>query len=182
MKNFQFDKNKRFEKLTKKEQASLTFDLVNAFVYCNNINEAASFLEDLLTRKEMRVLSKRLAIAKLLLSGMTYREIQDLLHVSHSTVAKIAVWLSEKGEGFRKIISKLPDQTNENAWKEYSEWDRVKRRYPLYFWPELLLEEIIKSANKRQKERIEEVLEKLDEKNELHKEIEKLLRLKSAAT
>ena len=67
------------------------------------------------------------------------------------------------------------DRQDEKKWHERSEWDNIKRRYSLYFWPELLLEEIIKNAHQREKERIKSVLERLEEKSELHKKIEKLL-------
>ena len=152
------------------------FDLVHALVQTQTVSEAALFLQDLLTKAEMKILGKRLRIAKLLLSGMTYEEIEKNLHASHTTVAKIAAWLADRGDGFREIIKKLPKQKDIKHWTEYSDWDRIKRRYSLYFWPELLLEEIVKNANQRQKERIREVLVGLDKKNELHKKIEKLLR------
>lgn len=169
-------KTKRIEKLSKSEQESLVFDLVHALVQAQTSSEAALFLRDLLTQSEMKILSKRLRIAKLLLAGKTYEQIEEDLHVSHSTVAKIATWLAERGDGFRKIIEKIPKEPHIKRWEEYSDWDKFKRRYSLYFWPELLLEEIIRSANKREKERIQEVLVQLKEKSELHKRIEKLLR------
>ncbi|OGH19698.1 MAG: hypothetical protein A3D74_00380 [Candidatus Levybacteria bacterium RIFCSPHIGHO2_02_FULL_37_13] len=149
--------------------------MVHALVQTQTIGEAALFVQDLLTKSEMKMLGKRLRIAKLLLSGMTYKEIQNNLHSSHTTVAKIAAWLAERGDGFRKIIEKLPKEKHEERWFERSEWDSFKRRYSLYFWPELLLEEIVKNANQRQKDRIKSVLERLEEKSVLHKNIEKLL-------
>lgn len=170
------DKVKRVEKLSKKDQESLVFDLVHAFVQAQSVNDAALFLQDLLTKSEMKILGKRLRIAKLLLAGMTYIQIEESLHVSHGTVAKIAAWLSERGDGFRKTIEKLPKEEVSKKWEDYSDWDRLKRRYSLYFWPELLLEEIVKQANQKQKNRIKNVLEQLKEKNELHKKIEKYLR------
>lgn len=175
MKKMYLQKTKRIEKLSKNERESLVFDLVHAFVQTKSVSDAALFLQDLLTKSEMRILGKRLRIAKLLLSGMTYEQIEDALHVSHATVAKIAAWLAERGDGFRKIIERLPHKEVTKSLEELSEWDRVKRRYSLYFWPELLLEEVIKSANARQKDRIRDVLEKLKEKSELHRKIEKLL-------
>lgn len=176
MNKFKSDKVKRIEKLSRTEQEDLVFDLVNALVQTQSLNEAALFLQDLLTKSEMKMLSKRLRIAKLLLTGLTYEQIETQLHVSHATVAKIAAWLAERGDGFRKIIEKLPKEKQEEKWFERSEWDSFKRRYSLYFWPELLLEEIVKNANQKQKERIKSVLERLEEKSELHKKIEKLLR------
>lgn len=154
----------------------LVLDLVQAFVQTRSVSESALLLQDLLTKKEIQILSKRLRIAKLLLSNMTYEEIERELKVSHGTIAKIAVWLSEKGDGFRAIIQKLPQATNLSSFENRSEWDALKRRYSLYFWPELLLEEIVKSANNKQKERIRSVLDKLEEKSELHRKLEKLLK------
>lgn len=176
MKRLYLQKTKRIEKLSKREQEELVFDLVNALVQAQTVSESALFLQDLLTKSEMKMLAKRLRIAKLLLGGMTYKQIEENLHVGHSTVAKIGAWLAERGDGFRKIIEKLPEKKEEQKWFERSEWDSFKRRYSLYFWPELLLEEIVKNANQKQKERIRSVLERLEEKSELHKQIEKLLR------
>ena len=175
MKRMYTQRIRRVEKLTKGEQESLVFDLVHSLVQTQTVGDVALFIQDLLTKSEMKMLGKRLRIAKLLLSGMTYEEIEKNLHTSHTTVAKIAAWLAERGDGFRKIIEKLPKEKQEEKWFERSEWDSFKRRYSLYFWPELLLEEIVKNANQKQKERIKSVLEKLEEKSELHKNIEKLL-------
>ncbi len=176
MKRMYTQRVRRVEKLTKGEQESLVFDLVHSLVQTQTVGDVALFIQDLLTKSEMKMLGKRLRIAKLLLSGMTYEEIEKNLHTSHTTVAKIAAWLAERGDGFRKIIEKLPKYKDEEKWFERSEWDSFKRRYSLYFWPELLLEEIVKNANQKQKERIRSVLERLEEKSELHKNIEKLLR------
>lgn len=171
------DKVRRLQKLSKKEQEDLIFDLVYALTKSQNLNEAALFLQDLLTKKEAEILSKRLRIAKLLINGMTYQQISNNLYVSHGTVAKIAVWLAEKGDGFRRIVEKLPGKDAEKETIGVSfDWDKFKRKHALYFWPELLLEQIVKSANEKQKEKIKEVLERLEEKSDLHKKIEKLLR------
>jgi len=174
MKRLYFQKEKRLDKLTKKEHEDMTLDLVNAIVGAKSIIDSALFLQDLLTKSEMKMLAKRLRIAKLLLAGSTYENIEMQLHASHSTVAKIAAWLSEKGDGFRAIIEKLPKQ-EEIKSPELSEWDSLKRKHSLYFWPELLLEEIVKSANDRQKQRIKDVLDSLERKSQLHKNLEKLL-------
>jgi len=175
-----FEKPRRIEKLSKNEQRDLFFDLLNALVYTGNSGEAALFLQDLLTKKEVQILSKRLRIAKLLIKGLTYQKVNRQLHVSYATIAKIAVWLSERGDGFRNIIKKLPKQEIEKgkSWADISDWDKFKRRHALYFWPELLLEKVIESASQKQKDKISNVLKKLDEKNELHRRIEKLLRSK----
>lgn len=171
------DKVKRLQKLSKKEQEDLIFDLVYALTKSQNLNEAALFLQDLLTKKEAEILSKRLRIAKLLIAGMTYKEISRQLYVSHGTVAKIAVWLAERGDGFRKIVERLPKKSvEEEKNMNFLDWDKFKRRHTLYFWPELLLEEVIRNSNKRNKDRIRNVLKRLEEKSELHKRMEEYLK------
>lgn len=169
-------KIRKIEKLTRKEQESLLFDLVNAIVQAKSINDSVLLLQDLLTKSEITTLSKRLRIAKLLIKGFTYEEIQKNLSTSHSTIAKIAAWLTERGEGFRKIVHKLPEESKPKTFDEVSDWDRIKRSHGLYFWPELLLEEIVRSANKKQKIRIASVLDKMEEKSKLNRRIEKLLK------
>lgn len=161
----------------RKDLEELTYDLINSFVLTKNVKESALFLQDLLTRKEVTTLGKRLRIAKLLLEGKTYGEIEELLDVSHGTIAKISAWLAERGEGFRDIITKLPKNTENKIPEEISDWDKLKRRYPMYFWPELVLVEILKTAKKKDKERIRTVLDNLNEKNKLHRNIEKLLKV-----
>lgn len=176
MKKIYLNKTKRIDKLSKEDQESLVFDLIHAFTQTHSVGEAALFLQDLLTKAEMKILGKRLRIAKLLLENMTYDEIAEDLHTSHATVAKIGAWLAERGDGFRKIVDKLPKQKQTKNWAERSNWDKFKRRYSLYFWPELLLEQVVRSANEKQKEKIRKVMERLEEKSELHRKIEKLLR------
>lgn len=172
---YRAEKPKRLEKLTKDERADLLQDLINAFSALKSPTEAALFTQDILTEKEVTNISKRLRIAKLFLGGKTYREIEKELHTSHGTVARIGTWLTQKGEGFRLVIKRLPKKQKVKDWREYSQWDKFRRSRPLYFWPELLLEEIVKSANKREKERLSKVLKSLGRKSSMHKKLQELI-------
>jgi TrpR-related protein YerC/YecD len=177
-KRFQFDKPvERIERLTKGEVEGLLFDLLSAFQIINNPGETALFIQDLLTRSEAKTLAKRLRIAKLLLDGLTYREIEKDIHTSYVTVAKVAGWLKNQGDGFRGVIKKLPKRKNESvSYRNLSDWGKLKRRHPSYFWSELLLEEILKNASKREKKRLRKVIENLDSKSKLDKRVDKLLK------
>jgi len=166
----------KLPKLSKAQKEELISDLVHALVQTKSIEEVILFLQDLITKKEMEILSRRLRVAKLLIDQMTYDQITDDLHVSHATIAKIGAWLAEKGDGFRTIIAKLPKEKNTKDVEKMFNWNQFKRRYSLYFWPELLLQEIVKNANQKQKDKIKDVLDTLEEKSELHRRIEKLLR------
>ncbi|HLB60782.1 MAG TPA: Trp family transcriptional regulator [Patescibacteria group bacterium] len=65
------------------------------------------FLYDLLSPTERTMLSKRLAIATLLLKGNSYDMIRSTLKVSTSTIVTIKRWLDEEGRGYKKAIEKL---------------------------------------------------------------------------
>jgi uncharacterized protein YerC len=175
---FVVDKIKRLEKLTKDEQNDLLLDLINAFMLITTDRDSALFVQDLFTKAEASRMAKRLRIAKLLLKGRSYEQIENELHTSHTTIAKVASWLEEKGEGFRNIIKKLPKNEKAITWDNYSEWGKIKRKHPSYFWPELLLEEIVKSASIRQKKRLKSIVENLEYKNKLHRSIEELMNKK----
>lgn len=168
-------------KLSKSERESIVLELIEAFVHCKTIEEAAMLTQDLLTESELSFISRRLRIAKLLLQNKAYKEIQDSLHVSQTTIAKIAFWLNHRGDGFRNIIKKLPNKpvrTNDPLMQ--SPWASLKRQYPAYFLPEIIIEQIVKMANKKQKERLSKVVLEVDSsmkaKSQLHRELERLLR------
>lgn len=96
------------EKLGVNEKADFIFDLINSFRNLNGSDEIAQFLADLLTANEIRNLSVRLRIAKLLIKGEKQRDIVLSTGSSLGTVNKVGVWLNRGGEGFRKVIAKLP--------------------------------------------------------------------------
>jgi len=117
--------------MSNEEKMDLMLDLIYAFGIVRKPAETAVFLQDLLTSNEIRNLSIRLRIAKLLLAGFTFTEIIHNLHVSSTTITKVSIWLEQGGVGFRNVISKLPVK-----------WKRPKNlpRGPIEFHlPELLI-------------------------------------------
>ena len=63
------EKPKRLEKLSKDQQEDLVFDLINAFALTKDPLSSSLLIQDLLTASEIKNLSKRLRIAKLLLKN-----------------------------------------------------------------------------------------------------------------
>ena len=174
-------KIKGLHKLSRAEREGIVLELIEAFVSCKTIDEAAKFTQDLLTESELSFISRRLRIAKLLLQDKTYKEIQESLHVSQTTIAKIGFWLNHRGEGFRAVVKKLPrGAVKNNDPLMQSSWTSLKRQYPIYFLPEIIIEQIVKTANKKQKERLSKAVFELDssmrEKSQLHRKLEKLFR------
>ena len=151
---------KRLEKLSKQQQLDITFDLINAISLVKSPQETAIFLQDLLTSREVRDLGQRLRIAKLLIAGKTQREIIEIQHCSGSTVAKVNMWLSQRGEGFRKIIAKLP--------KQYK-MPKLAPRPLTFHLPETLISLAGMALANNQKNRLAKFADSMDDKSVMDK-------------
>ena len=167
----------RFE-VSPREREELLSEFCEAISVLKNPEEILSFLVDIVTSRELIFLTKRIKIAKLLIEGQEYRKIEDSLNVSHSTIAKIAHWLSEAGEGFRIINERTKRKekkifANVEAAKETLVG--IKRQLPTMLWFQM---------STRQEEKIRKALNKIDRKSEIYKEIDEILRKSrdSAAT
>ncbi|MBI2621251.1 MAG: hypothetical protein HYW63_01220 [Candidatus Levybacteria bacterium] len=170
----------RFSKLSPAEQEALLVGFCKALVELKTAEEAAHFLKDLLSRQEAEMLAKRIEIARLLIKGLKYEDIQKLLKVSHGTVARVSQWLATSGQGYRLVVSRVKvEKTEKQSFVEELDkpisWKQIKRRYPTYFWPEIILEEFVKNAKKQQKERMRRILEQFDEKSEVFERLKPLL-------
>jgi uncharacterized protein YerC len=66
----------RIPKLSKQEQEKLLIGFCKALVELRTPEEAAHFLKDLLSKQEAEMLAKRIEIARLLIEGLTYENIQ----------------------------------------------------------------------------------------------------------
>lgn len=161
--------------LTKKEQEEILISFCQALVEIKKPEEGANFIQDLLSKQEALMLAKRLMIAKLLIKGVTYDYIRDVLKVGPSTIARVNAWLLESGQGYRTIIERLEKSRVEEI-SQALPWRVRRRRATLYNWPQELLEEIILSADKHQRERIIGALDKINVKSALYKELSSLLR------
>ena len=162
----------RRQKLSPKEETDLIIKFCQAIASISKTEEAALFVRDLLSKPEVRMLAKRLKIAEMLIKGEKYEDIIEQLKVSASTIARVNVWLNQSGEGYRLVLNR----TSRIKEPRKPVWTGLKRKYPMYYWPEILLKEIIYSANKKQKDKLKLLLDKLDEKNELIKELDEMLR------
>jgi len=165
-------------KLTENEQQALLVELCQAMVSLKKPEEAARFLQDLLSAAEAEMLAKRVKIAKLLINGSTYEEVQRDLKVAKGTVARVSTWLALSGDGFR-LVEKRSKSSQPSAVKESVDdvWRMMKRRYPLHLWPEILIEEIFKSASVTQKDKLKMILDRLGEKEQVFAELQKKLQL-----
>lgn len=69
-------------------------------------DDIQNFLNDLFSPVERQMITKRIAIAALLIKGYGYEAIQDLLKVSDTTVAKVSLIL-KGSDGYKTVINKI---------------------------------------------------------------------------
>lgn len=169
----------RKSKLSESEQKALILEFCQAMSSLKNPEEAAYFLQDLISAQEAEMLAKRLKIAKLLLSGLSYDEIQESLKVGKGTIARVSTWLNLSGTGFRLIAARTKSVKAKPKGSAFHDtWRMLKRRYPLHFWPEVLIEEIVNSASRSQKEKLAKILDKFKDKDEAFYALNKRLKEK----
>lgn len=161
------EKPKRLDKLTKTGHEGLVFDLINAFAVVNNPTDSALLMHDLLTKSEINNLSKRLRIAKLILSGKTHDEITKELHCSFGTVARVRTWLMEGGRGLLNVIQRLPKRTNK---------PKTSRTYPNPNLPIILLTSYQELKHQKETKNIDSFLKSLEEKHLIDKQIMRTVR------
>jgi TrpR-related protein YerC/YecD len=70
-------------------------------------DEAERFYRDLCTLNELRDMSQRWAVARLLDGGMHYAEISRETGASTATITRIASWLNHGEGGYRAMLDKL---------------------------------------------------------------------------
>lgn len=159
-------------KLSRQEQEELFVDLARAVGSIKSPTEAATLLRDLLTEAEIAMVAKRLAIAELLIGGVPYRDICQDLKVGYTTVARISEWLNRSGEGFRLALERMKPAQERDAMVRLAEVGATRSRATMYNWPQKLIEEIMVTATKQQRQRIKEILDSTKEKTKLHRELD----------
>ncbi len=76
----------------------------------------ALFLDDLLTPTEKLMLSKRLAIAFMLMKGYDYPSINNRLKVSDQTIWNVKMSLTHRGKGYKMAIDQI---MNKEKWEKF---------------------------------------------------------------
>lgn len=83
-----------------------TDDLFRAILSLKTIKEAERFFRDLCTIDEIKEMSERWQMAKILNRGLPYREIARKLKASTTTVARVALWLNNGTGGYRLALAR----------------------------------------------------------------------------
>lgn len=90
-----------------KRMAYFISNLWNVFTLIENREEAVIFLKELLTPTEIRMMAKRIQIAKMLLEGCKYEDIINHVRVTSGTISTVNNQLQYGDGGYTKIIQRL---------------------------------------------------------------------------
>lgn len=82
-------------------------NLWNIITLIESRDEAVSFLKELLTPTEVRMLAKRIQIAKMLLQGYDYQAIRNFCRVTDRTISSVNNQLQFGDGGYQKIVDRL---------------------------------------------------------------------------
>ena len=94
------------------------------------------FLRDLLTESERIMLGLRIIIARRLLSGQHYDQIESELRVGRDTVWRVQKWLLDQLPGYEQAIAELEQELKKREFKKRYATDPLfplNKKYTLHF-------------------------------------------------
>ncbi|OGG43032.1 hypothetical protein A2841_03150 [Candidatus Kaiserbacteria bacterium RIFCSPHIGHO2_01_FULL_48_10] len=131
----------RAKNLTKEQKIETLDALYTAAGSLNGRANMKMFLCDLLSESERVMLGRRIMIARKILAGDGYDQIQLDLKVGKTTVSKVHRWLSDQMPGYEQAIKGLEKELTKRKRKlaPIGTFTYLKKRYPLHFllfpWP-----------------------------------------------
>lgn len=88
-------------------QSKQAADLIEAVAALRSRDEASAFLTDLCTPAELEAMEGRWEVAKLLETGLPYREIHVRTGVSTATITRVARSLGLGTGGYRTMLARF---------------------------------------------------------------------------
>ncbi len=99
--------------MSKKIQDDNLDFLFNAVLSLENIEECYDFFEDLCTVQELKALSQRIVVAKMLSEKCVYTDIVNKTGASTATISRVNRSLQYGCDGYDKIFDRIKEKTNE---------------------------------------------------------------------
>ena len=127
-------------KLPESKRIQMISEFYDVISCLKNREEIRLFFKDLLTPDEIAMFMRRIEVAVLLLAGYTYEDIVEYLGVGKSKIANVQKTLDKGGQGYKLIMKRLLDlrrkkiDLHKRKTKAlYSDFEKLKQRYPLHF-------------------------------------------------
>ncbi|WP_287771209.1 YerC/YecD family TrpR-related protein [Megasphaera sp.] len=84
--------------------------LFRAILELKNVDECYEFFEDICTIQEMKAISARLEVARMLKAGDIYEDIVQKTGASTATISRIKRCLVYGSGGYEKILSRMAEK------------------------------------------------------------------------
>lgn len=86
---------------------ALNDQLCEAILSLQTIDECYQFFEDICTVSELKALSQRLEVARMLKAGHTYEEIVERTGASTATISRVKRCLNYGADGYETVLERL---------------------------------------------------------------------------
>lgn len=93
-----------------KSQSPVVDELFDAILTLKTREECYLFFEDVATVSEVKTMSQRLQVAKLLSQNMTYEAIAKETGVSATTICRVKSYLLYGASGYEMVLSRLAEK------------------------------------------------------------------------
>ena len=97
-------------KISKKEK---NIELYKAILALKNLDECCRFFEDLCTVQELKSLSQRIVVAKMLSEKSVYTDIVDATGASTATISRVNRSLQFGCDGYDKIFERIKGESKD---------------------------------------------------------------------
>ncbi|HEY5467500.1 MAG TPA: YerC/YecD family TrpR-related protein [Coriobacteriia bacterium] len=81
--------------------------LLAAFAALGDPDDVYSFLQDVCTVREIREMSQRLEVARMLSAGEHYDDIREATGASTTTISRVSRCLNYGADGYRTVLSRI---------------------------------------------------------------------------
>lgn len=90
--------------MTESQQNDLTLNLCRAFAVLNDPESVRTFLDDIASPGEIRAMSQRLEVARLLSESKTYPEIMRLTGAGTATISRVKRCIDYGPGGYKRVL------------------------------------------------------------------------------
>lgn len=96
--------------MTKKLRTEEVQDLFEAILTLENVEECYQFFEDVCTVNEVLSIAQRFAVAKMLRTKETYKDIAEKTGASTATISRVNRALNYGNDGYDMVFERLGDK------------------------------------------------------------------------
>ncbi len=82
-------------------------ELYTVILELKTLAECKKFFRDLLTEREIEDIAERWKIAKMLVQGIPYSQIENELGISSTTIARVHKWVKQGKGGYKMMMERL---------------------------------------------------------------------------